>query len=371
MAINLAEKYSDKIVEKFTKSSYTAPWASSEYDWDGVKAIKVYTPTPVDLSEYDRTKNPFAANGGRFGVPTELEDVVQRMELKQEPCFSITIDRGNYNDQMKIKAAGKMMKMQIATRVTPYTDKYCFWQWASHAGNIVTESVALSATNIVERILAGATAMDNALVPDENRTVFITATNYDYLRQAEPMKYADALQEKAIAKGLVTTLAGMPVVKVPDAYLPKDVNFMIVYKHSVLAPTKLKTSRILDDVAGLDGSLLEYRQYFDAFVLAQQNGGVYVSCKKDGSAQATKPTLTAATGGVKVKATSGALGYYTLDGSDPTDESNANRIAFTGTGSDVTITCAASTTLKAYVEGIKGTDGTLTLRSAVVEATAN
>lgn len=370
MAINLAEKYSDKIVERFTKSSYTAPWASSEYDWDGVKAIKVYTPVPIDLTQYDRTKNPFAANGGRFGVPVEVQDVVQRMELTQDPAFAATIDRGYYTDQMKIKEAGRIMKMQMGVKVTPYTDKYCFWQWASHAGNIVTESAALSKENIVARIMAGATVMDNALVPDENRTVFITATNYDLLRQAEPMKYAENLQEKAVSKGHVSSIAGMAVVKVPDAYLPKDVNFIIVYKHSVLAPTKLRTSRILTDVAGIDGSVLEYHQYFDAFVLAQQRGGVYVSCKNGGSAQTSAPTLTAATGGVKVNAASGALGYYTLDGSDPTDETNANRIAFTGTGSAVTIACEAGTKMRAYVEGIQTSDGT-TLRSVEATATAN
>ena len=365
MAINLAEKYSKKIVERFTKASYTAAWASSDYDWDGVRAIRVYTPVPVDLTQYDRAKNPFAADGGRFGTPTELQDVVQRMELKQEPAFAITIDAGNNSDQQKIKAAGKMMKMQIANKVTPYTDKYCFLQWASKAGLIVTESEALTSANIVAKILAGATAMDNELVPDENRAVFITASNYDILRQSEPMKYSDVLQKKAVAKGVVTQLAGMPVIKVPDTYLPTDVNFMIVYKNAVLAPTKLKTSRILDNVAGLDGSLLEYRQYFDAFVLATQRCGVYVSCKNGGNAQTAAPTVTGATGGVKITAAKNALGYYTLDGSDPTDESNGERVAFTGTGSAVTINCTAGTTLKAYLVGETA------LRSEVKEAQAS
>ena len=365
MAINLAEKYSEKVVEYFTKASYTAPWASSEYNWDGVRAVNVYTPVPVDLSQYDRTKNPFAANGGRFGTPVELEDMVQRMELKQEPSFSITIDRGNNSDQMKIKAAGKMMQMQMKKVVTPYTDKYCFLQWASKAGHIVTETEALTTDNIVSKILAGATEMDNDLVPDENRTVFISADNYDLLRQADPLKYAYPLQQKAISKGEVGTIAGMTIIKVPRTYLPNDVNFMIIYKHSVLAPTKLKTARILTEVAGLDGSLLEYRQYFDAFVLATQRDGVYVSCANGGSAQTAAPTVTGTTGGVKVTAPSGELGYYTLDGSDPTDENNGARIAFTGTGSAVTITCDAGTTLKAYLVG------TTALRSDVKEASAS
>ncbi|MGI5823978.1 MAG: hypothetical protein ACOX7J_00235 [Bacillota bacterium] len=365
MAINLAEKYSDKIVKKFTKSSYTAAWASSEYDWDGVKSIKVYTPVPVDLTQYDRTKNPFAANGGRFGVPTEMQDVIQTLTLEQEPAFAATIDKGNNSDQMKIKAAGKMMKMQIANKVTPYTDKYCFNKWASGAGIIFTETADLAVGNIVARIMAGATAMDNELVPDENRTVFIGASCYDLLRQADPLKYSDGLQNKAVSKGVVGSIAGMTIVKVPDRYLPKDVNFMIVYKHAVLAPTKLKTSRILTEVAGLDGSLLEYRQYFDAFVLAQQRMGIYVSCKKNGSAQTAAPTVAGATGGVKITAAAGALGYYTLDGTDPSDESNAARTAFTGTGSAVTVACDAGTTLTAYLVGTENG-----LRSANATGTA-
>ena len=107
MAINLASKYSGKIAEKFTKESYVAGNASTEYDFAGVKSISIYTPQTVDLNDYKRSGE------NRFGTPVEMEDTVQEMELSQDKGFSITIDRGNNLDQMSTKGAAKMLNMQI------------------------------------------------------------------------------------------------------------------------------------------------------------------------------------------------------------------------------------------------------------------
>ena len=106
------------MAEKFTKESYVAGNASTEYDFAGVKSISIYTPQTVDLNDYKREGQ------NRFGTPGELQDTVQEVELSQDKGFSITIDRGNNEDQMKAKNAAKMLNAQIKEQVVPFMDKY-------------------------------------------------------------------------------------------------------------------------------------------------------------------------------------------------------------------------------------------------------
>lgn len=271
MAINLATKYSDKIATVFTKSSYVAGNYSTAYDFDGVRTINIWTPKTVALSDYDRT-----AATDRFGTTVEMEDSLDTKTLTQEKGFSVSIDRGNNSDQMLIKRAGSMMKLQINEQVVPYLDKYALSKWAELAGQ--QKSVgSLTKSNITGAVLDGAAALDNALVPDDNRIMYIKVTNYNLLRQSSEYCGLEGLGVRAISKGEVGTIANMKVIKVPDSYLPEDVAFLLTYKEAVLHPVKLKTARILTEDRNVDGCLLQGRWYFDAFVLDAKKDGVYAA----------------------------------------------------------------------------------------------
>ena len=87
------------------------------------------------------------------------------------------------------------------------------------------------------------------------------------LRLSKEFLAVDTLAEKALAKGYVGMIADMQAIKVPDVYFPEGVYFLITFKGSVINPNKIKTMRVLNDVAGIDGNVLEGRNYFDAFVL--------------------------------------------------------------------------------------------------------
>ena len=270
MAINLASKYSDKIAEQYSANSFiNNANINNEYDFHGVKSLTVYTPTTVELGTYNRTA---AAN--RFGTPTEMQDTMQTLELTQDISFALTIDRGNNEDQMLIKEAGKMMNLQIKERAVPAMDKYSFGQWIAGAG--LSDQVTPTAESIVDQIFAGATKMDNNLVSSENRILYISATNYNLLRLSNEFLAVDNLAVKALSKGMVGEIADMKVIKVPDSYLT-GAHFLITQKQAVLRPVKIKTTRILKEVAGIDGSVLEGRFYYDAFGLTAKNKGVYAA----------------------------------------------------------------------------------------------
>ena len=68
MAINLAAKYSDKIASMYTVGSLVADKTSKEWDFSGVKTIKIYTPQTVEPVDYTRSGT------SRFGTPVEMGD---------------------------------------------------------------------------------------------------------------------------------------------------------------------------------------------------------------------------------------------------------------------------------------------------------
>ena len=308
MAVNLAGKYSNKIAEKFTKESYVAGNASMEYDFAGVKSISIYTPQTVDLNDYKRSGE------NRFGTPVEMQDTVQEVELSQDKGFSITIDKGNNVDQMNTKGAAKMLNAQIKEQVVPYMDKYTLRRWAEQAGTIAGTDAPTKET-IVEKIFEGAKVLDNELVPDQERVLYIPTTYYNMLRLSKEFLAVDTLAEKALAKGYVGMIADMQAIKVPDVYFPEGVYFLITFKGSVINPNKIKTMRVLNDVAGIDGNVLEGRNYFDAFVLGAKAGGVYAAV--DTAKVLAAPKIAIASNAATITAVSGVTFKYTVDGTDP------------------------------------------------------
>ena len=51
MALNYAEKYSAQIDERFKQGSITAPAINNNYDFVGVKTVKVYSIPTADMND--------------------------------------------------------------------------------------------------------------------------------------------------------------------------------------------------------------------------------------------------------------------------------------------------------------------------------
>ncbi|MEG0357566.1 MAG: chitobiase/beta-hexosaminidase C-terminal domain-containing protein, partial [Christensenellaceae bacterium] len=296
--------------------------------------IKIYTPQTVDLNDYVRSGTE------RFGAPVEMGDTIQELTLTQDKSFSITIDKGNNADQMNIKGAAKMLNMQIKEKVVPLMDKYALGKWAQLAGKVVG-SAEPTRENITQKIYDGATALDNELVPGDNRLIYLPSSQYNNLRLSKEFLAVDNLAEKALTKGYVGMVADMRVIKIPDSYLPANVRFLITYKQSVINPNKIKTMRVLDQQRGIDGSVLEGRNYFDAFVLGARAMGVYTLA--DTSAVLAAPAVTISAHSAAITAVAGVTFKYTIDGSDPRYSASAKVYS-------AAVTTKAGEEFKAYGE---------------------
>ena len=311
MAINLHDKYAKQIQTEFKRESLLVDRLSNKYSFSGARTVNVVTPITVPMVDYTRSGT------NRYGNPVEMQDVVQEMTLTQDKSFSMTIDKGNNQDQSGVKEAGKMLSLQLSEQAIPLMDTYGFNALAHKAGKIVGNSTALTKSNICARITAGTTFMDNAEVPVEDRTLFLTSETYTLLRTSDEFMKCDSILEKSLAKGQVGTYDGMRVVKVPQSRFPANVNFMIVHKGAGCAPVKLNDTKLHRDPPGISGNLLEGRQYYDLFVFGAKCNGVYVEVNtaSGGGVICAAPTIAAS--GIFSSTTGGTSFKFTTDGSDP------------------------------------------------------
>ena len=284
MAINLASKYSDQIAEVFTRSSFIKGKTAETFDLTGVKTLKVYTPITVEEVDYDR-------DGGlvRYGAVTEMQDVVQELTMTQDKAFTLTIDKGNNLDQNLVKNAADMLRLQLSEKSTPSADKYAFKRFVTMAGTIA-ESEKPTRADIISKIADASQALDDALVPDDNRYLYLTSEMYKLVCTSDEFSGVDVLARQSIAKGVCGEVFGMNVVRVPKSYLPEGVYFLVAHKDAVLMPYKIA-------------------DYYDAYVLGAKCGGVY-ALVATGMVSAA-PTVS----GGRITG-SGSI-RYTLDGSDP------------------------------------------------------
>lgn len=331
---NLNKRFADKVTESFVRESLTAGRFSTDYSFSGAKTITVFTPQTVPMSNYTR------GGSGRYGAVTEMEDVVQELTLSRDRGFAFTIDKGNNMDQNMLKNAVKMLALQVSEQAIPEMDRYVLAALCQQAGTVVADSEKATKSNICEKISVATQHLDDAEVPANDRTLFVSAAAYKLLKHSDEFLAVDALAREALRVGIVGRYDNMEVVKVPASRWPAHVNFIVAHKHAATAPVKISDTNIHQDPPGISGTLVEGRQYYDLFVFGARAEGIYVNVDASdaGGEVCEKPTIGAA--GAMDCTTAGALIKYTTDGTDPRYSPTAK----TGTQSDIT----SGVTVKAY-----------------------
>lgn len=295
--INLAEKASPKVIEAFSRGSCTEGIFSHDYDWTGVRTVKVYSIDDLPLQDYSAT----AVDGSsRFGSLTEVGDTVQEMTIAQDKAFQGAIDKSNNTSVLMTKAAGKVLSRQMRNVVIPYVDKYrlnAMATWSGDSGAATPlektgEATAFNASNIVKTIMEANALMSNQLVPDVGRVLYMGYTQAVDLKLASQVVGIDKLGEKAIVNGVMGKIDKCQVRLVPDSWMPANVKFLIVTKGCAIAPKKIETYRVLPNVHILDGSLVQGRLMHDCFVFNKKVNGILVAHVTGTTPGATTTTTT-------------------------------------------------------------------------------
>lgn len=270
MAVNLAAKYSNKVAERFKQKSLSAAFTNSDYEWNGVKTLTVYSIDTVELNDYTRSGT------SRYGTPSELGDTKQEMSVTQDKAFTYTIDKGNNADQMNVKGAGKTLARQIDEVIVPTEDTYVFGKMAAAAkANDNSATAAVTKTNAYEAFLNGQEKLDDASVPVEGRVAAVTSGFLKYLKLSDDFVKASELGQKMLVNGQVGEIDGVKIVKVPRNRMPANCEFIIAHPSVTVKAEKLDDYKIHQDPPGINGNLVEGRVYYDAFVLDAKKDGIY------------------------------------------------------------------------------------------------
>lgn len=310
MAVNYAVEYADKIAERFHKASITDAACGNEYSFVGAKTVKIYSVDTVPETDYNRT-----ADGNRFGVPQNLGDTIQEMTMTQARSFTFVIEALDNSDQAIEKSAGKALRRQLDEVTVPNMDKYRLKKWSMGANTIHQLTSAPTKSTIVEAIIDVNSKMTDALVPLENRWLYIPTEQYKLLKQNPDFISVDTLGERALAKGEVGQVDGCRVIPIPKNYLPEGVYFMIKYKGSSVDPVKMRQYDVLPKVQGYSGPVVQGLTYYDAFVLGTKGDGIGVCGNSTMILPA--PTMSVSSHVVTITDAGSNTYLYTVDGSNP------------------------------------------------------
>lgn len=271
MAIEYAAKYSGKVDERFAIASMTAQAVNNDYEFTGVDTVKVFSIPTVELNDYALTGN------NRYGTPDDLQNEVQTLVLSQDKAFTFVIDRKSLDDTMGAMEAGRALRRQVDEVIIPTVDKYRLSVMVQNAGKSATGTI--SKTNAYAALLDATGALLENGAPMTGRVAYVSPEFYTAIKQDTSfVRSGDASQEMLI-RGSVGVVDGVNIIPVPASYLPSGVNFILTHKIATVGPVKLESYKIHDNPPGINGKLVEGRIRFDAFVLKNKAGAVYVHKK--------------------------------------------------------------------------------------------
>lgn len=268
MTVNLAQKYSSKVDERFKLGSLTDSIINFDYDWTGVDTVKIYSIETSELSDYTKTGSQ------RYGTPDELSDSVQSLTLSQDKAFTFTIDKAYELGQEGVKSAGAALRRQLDEVVIPAIDIYRISKLI--AGAKTTETSATTKSNAYEQFLTAMEKLSDYKVPVVGRVALVTPSFYKFLKLDETFIKNSDLGQQIVLNGQVGKIDGVPVIVAPTSYFSANVNFVVTHPSALCAPVKLNEYKIHTNPPGVSGSLVEGRIIHDAFVLTNKASAIYV-----------------------------------------------------------------------------------------------
>lgn len=248
--------------------------------------------------------------------------------MGQNKSFNIAIDKTYNTDQQMMKKAGHVMGEQIKEQFVPTCDKHVLGKWAEGAGYTVELAAAngsVTGKNLITALLGIETHYNNKFVDINDRYVAVRFADLALIRDADRWANVEKQTDKYLVKGEFDKFGTLKVFGMPDTWFPANARAVAFQSKAVLAPMKIKTTRIITDSENIDGDIIQGHFYYDGFVIGRRCDGVVVLADK--GFKATAPTITKGGSTTTVAGGSGATVYYTTDGSDP--RYSATRVKYT------------------------------------------
>lgn len=277
MSVELTTIYAPKTDELFAAESKISLLTNTDYDWTGAHTVKVWKISTSEMNDYSRNRakgQSEVASISRYGELIDLNAQTEEMTLKKDRSFIFNIDKLDMDETAQQLAAETALARQLREVVIPEVDKYTYGVMAAGAGNTVVGNTTTPA-NIYSLVLAGSEFLDDNEVPETERALVVVPSIYTMLKQSDIFDKTDVGAEMR-ARGVVATLDGMNVIKVPSNRMPTNFGFMIAHPSATTAPVKLEDYGMYEDTPLSSGTIVTGRICYDAFVLDNKKKGIYV-----------------------------------------------------------------------------------------------
>lgn len=270
--VNFAQADLGVVDEKYflaAKTELVVNKGDIRIDFSGKQTVSIYSLETVAENNYVRSGD------NRFGVAIELADSQQDFTLTQDKSTNQTIDRGNLEDTMQVRNAKKHLMRQVREVSVPTTDIYRLSVAFAYAvANGQGAANATATTDIFEKFLLDQAALTDALVPEDGRVAFFTATALNKLKRDPEFRLQCDTGYADNKKGIVGMVDGCMIVKVPASYLPANASWLLIHNEVLISPTKFNLMRILTDQKDIDGVYVQTRRYYDAFIPTNKGAAI-------------------------------------------------------------------------------------------------
>ena len=276
MAIQLAEKYEKYVDEVLTTASKASLIAGAHFDFTGANVVRLYKIGTAPMQDYGRNSVK-SGNWSHYGEITTLDATTEELALKMDRFFTFEIDKLDADETNRNLEAAGALNRQLREVVIPEVDSHIYRKITEGAG-VKPDVVNLSASaawDVYPEIVRGSEALDNADAPEDGRYILVTPYVLRMLKLDANVALNSDIGADLRKKGVVATLDGANVVKVPAGRMPEGFGFLYGHPCAVCAPTKLADYKIHQDPPGLSGSLVEGRINYDAFVLENKANALY------------------------------------------------------------------------------------------------
>ena len=277
MAVNYATKYASQVDERFRLGSLTEALINNNFEWLGVKTVKIFSRNLATLNDYS------TSGSNRYGTPDELGNAEQEMTITQDKSFTYTIDAASEQDTNGTMEAAATLAENIDNLVIPAMDTYRLSVLVAKAptegthtkkSHIITKAV--TNTNAYEEFLACQEILDDDKAPQGGRIAVVTPAYLNKIKLDDHFTKPSDVRQNIAINGFAGDIDGVPVIKVPTSYMPANVDFIITNPIACPSPVKLQEFKINYNAPGISGALVEARVRYDAFVLDKKADAIAV-----------------------------------------------------------------------------------------------
>lgn len=273
MAIELVTKYLPYVDELFSKESKKELLTNQDFSFDGAHTVKIYKISTSEMNDYGRG-GAASGNWSRYGAVKSLDATTETMTLRKDRSFTFVIDALDADETGMALSSASALARQLREVVIPEVDTWVYAQMVKDAG-FKPASAALTHDNIYEEIVKASAALDDELVPEIGRVLTVTPDTYLLMKRCKDITMDTEIGNDMRVKGVIANIDGAVTIKIASARLPANFGFMLAHPCATVAPTKLEDYITHVNPPGINGTLVEGRIVYDAFVLENKAKAIY------------------------------------------------------------------------------------------------